>query len=139
MTPGSHRLGPLLHSDQRPVVGRTKFSTITIPQFTTNRRGQGIGNRAHDLTKNNRELNSTQKLPPSPVTSPGNASKSQTMLLRTTETRLEVTVGALQVKRAPIVLSVLILLAQVQLHADPPASYATTRPMHAKIRTSRLI
>ena len=47
------------------------------------------------------------------------------MLLRTTETRLEVTVGALQVKRAPIVLSVLILLAQVQLHADPPASNAT--------------
>ena len=28
-------------------------------------------------------------------------------------------------KRAPIVLSVLILLAQVQLHADPPASNAT--------------
>jgi hypothetical protein len=24
----------LLHSDQRPVVGRTKFSTITMPQFT---------------------------------------------------------------------------------------------------------
>jgi len=47
------------------------------------------------------------------------------MLLRTTETRLEVTAGALPVKRAPIVLSVLILLAQAQLHADPPASNAT--------------
>jgi hypothetical protein len=65
-----------------PGGGRTKFSTITILRFTPNRRGQGIGNTDHDLTRNNKELNSTPKLPPSPVTSPGNASKSQTTLLR---------------------------------------------------------
>jgi hypothetical protein len=30
----------LLHRDQRPGSGPPKFSTITIPQFTPNRRGQ---------------------------------------------------------------------------------------------------
>src|SRR5262249_13065345 len=37
----------------------------------------------------------------------------------------EVTVGSSPVKRVPIALSVLILLAQAQPHADPPASNAT--------------